>query len=260
MAVDSFARTLIFSMESKQSGVKEVEGISPISSSTGSSGIATVIHEDSGVTAGTYNSVTVNATGHVTNGTNPTTLSGYGITDALNSTNPTGIGSLSMNRLDGSTVGRNSVTEGYNCTASGASSHAEGESTKASNTYAHAEGVSTTASGDLGAHAEGYGTIAKCNSSHVEGKYNIADTGNYAHIIGNGTNDTTRSNAFTVDWSGNVIASGTTTSTQFKLSALNTAPASATDTGTLGEIRITSGYVYVCVGTNTWVRSALTTW
>ena len=212
MAVDSFARTLIFSMESKQSGVKEVEGISPISSSTGSSGIATVIHEDSGVTAGTYNSVTVNATGHVTNGTNPTTLSGYGITDALNSTNPTGIGSLSMNRLDGSTVGRNSVTEGYNCTASGASSHAEGESTKASNTYAHAEGVSTTASGDLGAHAEGYGTIAKCNSSHVEGKYNIADTGNYAHIIGNGTSDTARSNAFTVDWSGNVVASGDVTS------------------------------------------------
>ena len=212
MAVDSFARTLIFSMESKQSGVKEVEGISPISSSTGSSGIATVIHEDSGVTAGTYNSVTVNDTGHVTNGTNPTTLSGYGITDALNSTNPTGIGSLSMNRLDGSTVGRNSVTEGYNCTASGASSHAEGESTKASNTYAHAEGVSTTASGDLGAHAEGYGTIASGNSSHVEGKYNIADTGNYAHIIGNGTSDTARSNAFTVDWSGNVVASGDVTS------------------------------------------------
>ena len=212
MAVDSFARTLIFSMESKQPGVKEVEGISPISSSTGSSGIATVIHEDSGVTAGTYNSVTVNDTGHVTNGTNPTTLSGYGITDALNSTNPTGIGSLSMNRLDGSTVGRNSVTEGYNCTASGASSHAEGESTKASNTYAHAEGVSTTASGDLGAHAEGYGTIASGNSSHVEGKYNIADTGNYAHIIGNGTSDTARSNAFTVDWSGNVVASGDVTS------------------------------------------------
>ena len=80
----------------------------------------------------------------------------------------------------------------------------------------------------------------------------------YAHIIGNGTNDTARSNAFTVDWSGNVIASGTTTSTQFKSSALNTAPTSATDTGTFGEIRITSGYIYVCVGTNTWVRSALT--
>lgn len=39
-------------------------------------------HPNSGVSAGTYKSVTVNAQGHVTAGTNPTTLSGYGITDA----------------------------------------------------------------------------------------------------------------------------------------------------------------------------------
>ncbi|MEY8357086.1 hypothetical protein AALB39_27595 [Lachnospiraceae bacterium 54-53] len=39
-------------------------------------------HPNSGVTAGTYKSVTVNAQGHVTAGTNPTTLAGYGITDA----------------------------------------------------------------------------------------------------------------------------------------------------------------------------------
>ena len=38
-------------------------------------------HANSGVTAGTYRSVTVNAKGHVTAGTNPTTLAGYGITD-----------------------------------------------------------------------------------------------------------------------------------------------------------------------------------
>jgi phage-related tail fiber protein len=37
---------------------------------------------NSGVTAGTYKSVTVDAKGRVTAGTNPTTLSGYGITDA----------------------------------------------------------------------------------------------------------------------------------------------------------------------------------
>ncbi|WP_369951999.1 phage tail protein [Ralstonia syzygii] len=36
-----------------------------------------------GVTAGTYRSVTVNARGQVTGGTNPTTLAGYGITDAV---------------------------------------------------------------------------------------------------------------------------------------------------------------------------------
>jgi hypothetical protein len=45
---------------------------------------------NSGATAGTYRSVTVDAKGRVTAGTNPTTLSGYGITDALsNSTSST---------------------------------------------------------------------------------------------------------------------------------------------------------------------------
>ena len=39
-------------------------------------------HPTSGVTAGTYKSVTVDVNGHVTSGSNPTTLAGYGITDA----------------------------------------------------------------------------------------------------------------------------------------------------------------------------------
>ncbi len=39
-------------------------------------------HPTSGVSAGTYTKVTVNAQGHVTGGSNPTTLGGYGITDA----------------------------------------------------------------------------------------------------------------------------------------------------------------------------------
>ena len=39
-------------------------------------------HPNSGVTAGTYKSVTVNTQGHITAGSNPTTLAGYGITDA----------------------------------------------------------------------------------------------------------------------------------------------------------------------------------
>lgn len=42
-------------------------------------------HPTSGVAAGTYKSVTVDANGHVTAGTNPTTLAGYGITDAAKS-------------------------------------------------------------------------------------------------------------------------------------------------------------------------------
>jgi hypothetical protein len=42
----------------------------------------TVALTNSGVSAGTYKSVTVDAKGRVTAGTNPTTLAGYGITDA----------------------------------------------------------------------------------------------------------------------------------------------------------------------------------
>lgn len=43
---------------------------------------------------------------------------------------------------------------------------------------------------------------------------------------------------------------------------LNTAktPASASDTGTTGQICWDSGYVYVCVATNTWKRAAIATW
>ena len=53
---------------------------------------------------------------------------------------------------------------------------------------------------------------------------------------------------------------GTTQATQFKVSALNTAPSSASDTGTVGEIRITANYIYVCTAANTWVRAALSSW
>ena len=42
--------------------------------------------KNSGVNAGTYKAVTVNAKGIVTGGSNPTTLSGYGITDAYSKT------------------------------------------------------------------------------------------------------------------------------------------------------------------------------
>jgi hypothetical protein len=53
---------------------------------------------------------------------------------------------------------------------------------------------------------------------------------------------------------------GTIQSSQFKLNSLNTAPASSSATGTVGEIRIDANYIYICVNTNTWKRSAITNW
>lgn len=46
----------------------------------------------------------------------------------------------------------------------------------------------------------------------------------------------------------------------FKVDALNAAPSSASDTGTVGEIRYTADYIYICVATDTWKRAAIDTW
>ena len=42
--------------------------------------------------------------------------------------------------------------------------------------------------------------------------------------------------------------------------SFDTAPSSASDTGTAGEIRITATHIYVCTAPDTWVRAALATW
>ena len=95
-----------------------------------------------------------------------------------------------------------SHSEGANTTANGDFSHAEGGSTMAMGTYSHAEGFHTGAHGHY-SHTEGYYTTARSNYQHSQGKYNIEDNLNkYAHIVGNGTSDSARSNAHTLDWNG----------------------------------------------------------
>lgn len=88
--------------------------------------------------------------------------------------------------------------------------HAEGVGTLVTGGIgAHAEGAMTLASGDS-SHTEGYKTIASGENQHVQGKYNIEDSSNsYAHIVGNGTSSSARSNAHTLDWSGNAWYAGT---------------------------------------------------
>ena len=60
-----------------------IKGDSPVTTTASTdTGTITIAHATSGITAGTYRSVTVDTKGHVTGGTSPTTLEGYGITDA----------------------------------------------------------------------------------------------------------------------------------------------------------------------------------
>ena len=141
--------------------------------------------------------------------------------EKMDKINPTGTGSFSLNRKANTTIGVRSFAEGDNTTASGRYSHAEGSDTTASGTRSHAEGQSTTASGahshaegnyttasGQSSHAEGFFTKASGVNQHAQGKYNIEDSaGTYADIIGNGTSSK-RSNAATVDWSGNAWYAG----------------------------------------------------
>ena len=87
-------------------------------------------------------------------------------------------------------------------TAAGYASHIEGGGCHATGSCCHAEGLATTVSGAQ-SHAEGRYTIAAGGAQHVEGIANIEDAeGKYIHIAGNGSYET-RSNAYTLDWSGN---------------------------------------------------------
>lgn len=109
--------------------------------------------------------------------------------------------------------GNCSHAEGSGSDATGICSHAEGQSTTASGIASHTEGICVEASGNY-SHAEGYYTTANSKSQHTQGEYNVVDTenknsrGTYSHVVGNGTSDTKRSNAHTLDWSGNAWFAG----------------------------------------------------
>ena len=129
-----------------------------------------------------------------------------------------------------------SHAEGYMTTASAPHSHEEGSNTVASNLSCHAEGSGTTASGNCShaenmgciasgsnSHAEGYHTIARGEHSHASGSHTIAgmevfSLGRYnkkaedvALVVGNGWGNDSheyRSDALTLDYSGNLHISG----------------------------------------------------
>lgn len=84
------------------------------------------------------------------------------------------------------------ISMGYDAKASGQASLAMGLRSQAKQTAAVALGNNTR---------------ANSAAQFAVGKFNIEDTNDaYAMIVGNGTADDARSNALTVDWSGNVTA------------------------------------------------------
>jgi len=177
-------------------------------------------------------------------------------------------GNYSTSMGDSTTAsGTVSTAMGDSTTSSGISSTAMGNGTTASGDYSTAMGISTVASGDYSTTmgslttASGFGSTAigqhnVLNSGDAATSFNLTNT---AFSIGNGTSAGARSDAFSVLFNGNTTVAGSITSASLNIAALNAAPASASATGTIGEIKFTADHIYVCVATNTWKRVAIIT-
>ena len=103
----------------------------------------------------------------------------------------------------------------------GGSLHGSNRKIQAFGSGSIAFGIADSTSGNIDtklssqcAFALGYGVQA-CSHQFVTGKDNIYDDNNssiYARIVGNGTSNTERANAYTLDWSGNGTFAGTVSS------------------------------------------------
>ena len=171
------------------------------------------------------------------------------------------------------------VAEGYNTStgSSASSAHAEGSGSQANGAASHAEGYQTVATG-AHSHAQNTGTIAFGIGQTAIGTYNVRDTipsiavhpngntayGNYAFIVGNGTSDagSSRSNAMTLDWVGNLVASGNITDGSGNVLAnmiKGTANHNSNHTMTIGGYRLQYGTISInpssgTSGSGTWTN------
>ena len=183
------------------------------------------------VDIGYLGSSTVSGDSSVSIGRQNTVSGTYSLAAGYNNT-VSGNASVAEGRQN-TASGNMAHAEGYNNKATNQSAHVEGQGNESNAIAAHAEGYQTKANAQRShaegyatktnarnAHAEGGGTIANGRSQHVFGEYNLADTyvsddnsslGTYAEIVGNGTADNARSNARTLDWSGNEVLAGTLT-------------------------------------------------
>jgi hypothetical protein len=113
----------------------------------------------------------------------------------------------------------------------------------------------------LGVNASDVAYIGPIDPGPVASLFSVASTNVLTSFYTSGTEH------MRIAADGKVLI-GTTTAGASKLTVaddsiqVNTAktPASATATGTTGQIAWDANYVYVCVATDTWKRSALSTW
>ena len=129
------------------------------------------------------------------------------------------------------------------------------------------DGSSGTSGLTGGGGTSGTSGLGTNGSSGTSGTSGI----NGLNVVFSGTNDngilTLNSTSPNVSVESNLnfngsllLVTGDVEASKYYISALNTAPANASSTGKLGEIRIDASFIYICTATDTWKRVAISTW
>ena len=199
---------------------------------------------------------TASATGSVTVGRGNTASANDSAVFGGNLNTASGVASISAGNNNVASASNSSCVGGDNNVASGNGSYVTGRFNTA---FSWVENV-----------------IGLFATTYTPGSTSAFDSNDRLFNIGNGMSTVIRSDAFTVLKNGSVgididnfqigaasrqklEVNGNILADQFRLSALNTPPSSASDTGTLGEIRIDADYIYICTATNTWKRVQILT-
>lgn len=223
---------------------------------------------DAVVSGGTYNTAS-GAASSVLGGTNNTASGTLAVVVGGANNEASGTNSAVIGGQNNKAIGTNSVIlAGIGNTTLGTDTAISG-------------GINATANGDESTVSGGMGNTAFSYSEWVGGLYNTSysplsttasENTDRLFTIGNGTSDLARSDAFIILKNG--LASLPSTSTTLISEGSNnaivtkeyindkvlqfktTAPTTANDPGTVGEIRMTTGFFYICIATDTWVRKA----
>ncbi|MDG0815816.1 tail fiber domain-containing protein [Bdellovibrio svalbardensis] len=225
----------------------------------------------SGVTAGTYKSVTVDAKGRVTSGANPTTLAGYGITDAVK--NAGGVGNISAG-LDAVKPGTPASGDLFVATDSQKIYRYNGASWDLISSAGGSGGTVTsvaTGTGLSGGTITGTGTIAVADTAVAAGSYGSATQVPTFTVNAQGQLTAAGNTAIALPWSA--ITSGTPTTlagygiTDSLVSNLGGTPGIKTGTDATKPASPVAGTIYFATDTKTiyqynagsWVNIASST-
>lgn len=206
-------------------------------------GTITTILANSGVTPGVYKSVTVDAKGRVTAGTNPTTLAGFGITDALPLAGGSMSGSITMTA--GSTV--TGVPDPVNQTDVANKDYVDAQLAAAANGVSWRESAAVATTANLAALSglltiDGY-TLQAGDRVLVKNQTTAAQNGVYDAASGAWTRSADSNTGVELYHAAYLVVNGTANGLTQWANTNQTEPTVGTDPITFGQLRA-AGNVY----------------